>query len=323
MLTLNSGLVPLGGNGTLNATVNATAGSAGQSSPVVAGKINLTVSVPPSLLISATQNGIPTGWVIKSNTGSVINICNGSTTIPVNTAVEILIDLQGISITSGAPTMTGQLSFKTNCTGPGSLAGDNPSDNSGQAGFSVSNTTPVTLTGFNAALINCQPVLNWTTEYEMNSDRFEIERTKSGAANWISAGIVNALGNTTIKSHYSFSDNSIIGSSEKILYRLKMIDRDGHYKYSPVLPVLINCKTVQVSAYPNPVENNNLLVSITGINGSATATLLSLSGQVMLRSNLSNGTTALDVSKLASGVYILNISDEKLISKKVKVIIMH
>ncbi|MBL0358287.1 MAG: T9SS type A sorting domain-containing protein [Chitinophagaceae bacterium] len=321
MLVLNSGAIPLGGNGTLKATINATPGTAGQSTPVPTGKVNLSVTVPPSLLISATQNNIPTGWTVRNNDGSVINLCNNSTTIAVNTAIDLLIDLQGITVTSGAPTMSGQLTFKTNCTAPGSLSGDNPSDNSSQAGYFVSNTTPITLFNFTAALVNCQPSLKWITENEINSDRFEIERRNQNASDWELVGDIAASGNSAVKVIYSYTDNNVPAVSEKLLYRLKMIDQNGRYKYSEVLPVFINCKTTQLHIYPNPVQNGYLNVSLTGNNENADAALVSPSGQVILKMNLNRGSNTLYVGNIASGVYVLNVNFKDGNSKKIKVVI--
>lgn len=322
MLVLNSGIVPLAGNGTLKATINATTGTSGQVNPVPAGKINVSITVPPSLFIAATQNNIPAGWTIRNNDGTVINICNSTATIPVNTAFEILITLQGVIATSGSPTMSGQISFKTNCTGPGSLTGDNLSDNSGQAGYTVTGVVPVKLTDFNAVLANCQPALNWVTENEINSSRFEIERSGENAPGWVYVATVAAGGNSAEKNKYSFVDNSAGISTEKILYRLKIFDRDGHYKYSAILPVYINCKTKQLHVYPNPSQNGILYAGITGLNKPAEVNLVSATGQVVLKLNVTNGTNKLDVSHIGNGQYFLQVNFENGVSEKVKVLII-
>ena len=53
-----------------------------------------------------------------------------------------------------------------------------------------------------------------------------------------------------------------------------MIDKDGKYKYSPVLPLFINCKTTQVNTYPNPVQNGLLNVNIITIDNKSTEAVL-------------------------------------------------
>jgi hypothetical protein len=320
LLVLNSGLVPLGGKGTLNATVNATPGSGGQNGPVATGKINVSITVPPSLLISATQSNLPAGWIVRNNDGVVINLCNSTATLAVNTSIDLPIELEGLIITSGAPTMSGQISFRTNCNAPGSLSGDNLADNSSQAGFTVTTTTPVTLSNFVASLINCQPSLNWTTETEVNSSRFEIERTNGQFRSWVSVGTVNAKGNSSLKIKYSFTDKST-GLSEKVFYRLKMIDKDGKYRYSETLPVVADCKTASLTVFPNPAQKGRLYVSATGLGSNAEASLLTLSGQAVLKTNLFNGTNSIDVSKMSAGVYLLNVDFGNGNSTRTKVIV--
>lgn len=321
MLVLNSGVVPLGGNGTVQATVNAATGTSGQSTPVAAGKINVQITVPPSLLISTTQSNLPAGWIVRNNNGTVINICNSTTTIEVNTAVDLLIDLQGVTATTGAPTMSGQLSFRTNCSAPGSLGGDNPSDNSSQAGFTVTGTVPVKLSNFSASLINCLPVLNWETQNEINSDRFEIEKADKNLSGWIPAGSIATNVNSTVKNKYSFIDNNIPSATDKVFYRLKMIDKNGSYTYSTILPVFINCKNTTIHVYPNPVQNGSLNVSLTGVSKKVTAQLLSVTGKVVARINLVNGTNRIPVVNIADGEYILLVNFENGTIDKVPVLI--
>lgn len=316
MLTLNSGVVPLAGNGTLQADINATQGTSGQTSAVGIGKINLQLSVPSTLLISTTQNNLPAGWTVRNNNGQVINICNSGTTIAVGSVASLLISVEGVSITSGSPSMAGQLSFRTSCTGPGSLNGDNSADNSTVAGFSVTGVVPIKLTNFNAAIVNCKPTLNWITEFETNSDKFEIERANVGSTNWATAGGVNAGGFSNSKLKYGFTDNAVTITSGKVLYRLKMIDKDGKYKYSPVLPVFINCKNAQVNTYPNPIRDGLLNVNIIAIDNKRTeAVLISAAGQVVLKMNLKNGINTVNVSNVANGVYLLKVNVVNSVSK--------
>ena len=321
MLVLNSGVIPLNGNGTLQATINATTGTAGQSSPVAAGKVNVQITVPPSLTISATQNNLPAGWSVRNNNGTVINLCNSSSTITVNTAVNLPIDLQGVSSTTGSPTISGQISFRTNCSAPGSLSGDNASDNSSQAGFTVTGTVPVKLTNFTAVITNCQPMLSWITENEINSDRFEIERLPENSTDWHSIGFVEAKGNNITKATYTFIDQTAGNPSRKIMYRLKMIDKNGQYTYSRTLSVVINCNKSRVTVYPNPVQDGRLQISLSGNISAAYAVLLSSSGQAVLETKLKTGTTFVDVPHMANGLYILHVFDKEGYAEKIKVLI--
>lgn len=322
ILTQNSGLVSLGGTVFLEVTLNNT----GPTSSIGLYKVKTQISVPSAIAsIPTTGHQLPPGWTITSNIGTAINLSNGTDIIPVNESRTILIAMHGDAV-GGPSTVSGQLSFSNGNppgTGPGTLPGDNTADNFSASTIEVTNATPVTLTDFNASVINCQPVLNWVTENEINLDRFEIESGNPDNATWSYVGAAAAKGYTSTKSKYNFIDRNLTVTAGRILYRLKLIDKDGRYKYSAVLPVFINCKATQVHAYPNPVKNGRLYVSLTGAARYSEATLLSLSGQVILKHNINNGTNYLNVSNIAAGLYELNIKDPSGLVTKVKVFIQN
>ncbi len=323
ILTLNSGGVSLGGTVDIQVTV----GNTGPVSSIGVNKVRAQISIPiaiASALSNVQQTGLPAGWTILSNTGGVITVCNGSDVIPVGAQRQVLIKVQGNTI-GGPSTVAGALSFGPGtgvCTGLGSLAGDITADNTSTSTITVTSTLPVTLMDFTAKTVSCLAELHWTTAAEINSEKFEIERSDAATFGWGSIGTVAANGNTTTKSEYSFTDRNATGSaSDNLLYRLKMIDKDGLYKYSGVLRVNINCNTTKAAVFPNPVQNGKLYISLTGSGRFTEATLQSLSGQVLLRSKIATGTTYLDVSAFADGIYLLNIKDENGFDKNVKVFI--
>jgi Secretion system C-terminal sorting domain len=308
VLTLNSGNVDLGGTGEIQVTV----GNTGPTTNIAVNNVRTQVSVPSalfSLLPNAQQTGIPAGWTITSNNGTTIQLCNGSDVIAPGTQRNIIIKIQGNTI-GGPLTVSGGLTFRsgTNCAAPGTLAGNNTADDNGTSSVTVVNPVPVTLTDFNALLVNCEPTLKWTTETEINSDRFEIERSNTSRADWTKIGTVPAQGNSTRKTDYNLTDKNL-PAAEKVLYRLKMIDKDGKFTYSIVLPVSVNCNTTKVSVFPNPVQNGRLYVSITGVKEQTEAVLMNLLGHVIAKKNVTNGTNKIDVSSIASGVYILTRLD--------------
>lgn len=322
ILAGNVGIISLGGTEFVQATVNNT----GPSASIGIYKIKVTITVPSAIAsIPSSGHTLPANWTILSNSGSQIVVSNGTDVLPVGSARQIFIAVMGH--TEGGPsTIIGQLSY-SNGIAPGSangfLIGDIPADNSSSTAITVTSTTPVTLTDFNAVLLNCQPVLHWATEREINSDRFEIERGNPDNSGWKSIGVVAARGNATTKPTYKLIDDNLNVSAGQVLYRLKIIDKDGQYRYSEILRVFINCKSAQVLVYPNPPQNGRLYVGLTGANGYTEATLLSMSGQVILKKKVSNGTSYLNISKISNGLYVLNIKETNGIDKKVKVLIQN
>lgn len=320
----NAGVVAVGATNDLTITISNSLGGS-----IAVSKIRPLITVPPSVkfLLDAQQlPGLPAGWTILSNTPTQLRLCNGSDVIGGNESRTITLKIEGVSI-APATTFTGQMAFGngTTCAAGAQVAGNNPADDFATSTIEViAAILPLTLTDFNASLKNCEPLLSWTTESEINSDRFEIERSNAGNGNdWKSIGLLVANGNSSSKINYSFTDKDFNTSSEKVFYRLKMIDKNGSYKYSKILHVFVNCNTAKVLVYPNPVQDGKLYVSLAGTSGLAEASLLSASGQVILKNKINNGTNYLNVSNIANGVYILHIKDTNGFDKNIKVSIRH
>lgn len=137
ILTQNSGIVFNGGVGYVQVDI----GNNGPASPIGVNKVRAQISVPSiaQVLPNIEQDGLPAGWIILTNNGSVIQICNGTDIIPVNAARTILIKVKGITL-GGPSTVVGVLSFGPGtgvCTGPGSLPGDVTADNTSTSSITV------------------------------------------------------------------------------------------------------------------------------------------------------------------------------------------
>ena len=119
-----------------------------------------------------------------------------------------------------------------------------------QAGVSLI-VLPVELIHFEANMNDGKEVkLIWQTASELNNMGFEIERSSDGIR-WESIGFETGHGTTNDLQSYSFMDNRpMIGYN---YYRLKQLDFDGKYEYSPIQVVLLEAKTGQnLEIYPNP-----------------------------------------------------------------------
>jgi|GEM_PF-1717971 hypothetical protein len=180
---------------------------------------------------------------------------------------------------------------------------------------------PLTLIDFNLKLVNCEPALKWISENEINTDRFEIERNSSTNINWTTVGNVAAKVNTSTKSNYSFTDKNIAASPEQIFYRLKIIDKDGSFKYSKVISLVNNCNSINAFVFPNPVRNGKLKVTLSGVTVNTEATLIALNGQLIAKTKLNNGNNSINVSNAATGEYILIIKDFNNEERIIKVLI--
>jgi len=111
---------------------------------------------------------------------------------------------------------------------------------------------PVELSSFNAKVSGGTVLLDWETKTEMNNYGFEVERKYSNSE-WTKVGFVEGYGMSNSPKYYSFPDKP--AGTGKISYRLKQIDNDGQFEYSPVVEVLVDNLPngfVLEQNYPNP-----------------------------------------------------------------------
>ncbi|WP_176956135.1 T9SS type A sorting domain-containing protein [Catalinimonas alkaloidigena] len=144
----------------------------------------------------------------------------------------------------------------------------------------LNNPLPVTLLSFEGRTEGRIAMLNWVTAMEENNDRFEVEKSLDGR-NFEVLDVVKGMGTTTARQEYQFVDD---GFRREAYYRLRQVDFDGGFAYSPVIYVSTrNLPGFEV--YPNPLQRGQRL-SIELNDRSTTASALSLSlvsarGQVL------------------------------------------
>jgi len=124
-----------------------------------------------------------------------------------------------------------------------------------------SSSLPVELTAFSGEAIGTRVHLNWTTASELNNDFFEIQRSVNGV-DFEPIGTLDGNGTTNDVTKYSFKDDDpIVG---KAYYRLRQVDFDGVFEYSPVISVQfsIGRTSLEFSIYPNPAANGVFNITI-------------------------------------------------------------
>ncbi|MES1221134.1 MAG: T9SS type A sorting domain-containing protein [Bacteroidota bacterium] len=192
--------------------------------------------------------------------------------------------------------------------------------------FSVGNSAsaapvPVTLTTFTAKRKNNSVNLEWQTASEFNNRGFEIERKPEGEEGFETIGFEPAKtadGNSSDMLNYSYSDVNI--SANVSQYRLKQTDLDGKYKYSDILFVKGTTEAGRILIYPNPSAQGTVNVVFDSF-GKKDIQLTDINGKVQLKWNdYSSG--QLQVNKLRSGVYLLNVTDLINNSKTIKKIVV-
>ncbi len=189
---------------------------------------------------------------------------------------------------------------------------------------SVESTIPVELISFTANVIENRVRLAWSTATETNNKGFEVQRSevRDQESIWETAGFVEGKGTTTEKQYYSFIDSKI--QFGKYKYRLKQVDFDGSYSYTPVVEIDAGFpKDFSLSQnYPNPFNPVTIIKYQLPVNSHVSIKIYSTLGEeiaTLVNEEKSAGSYELNFngSELSSGVYIyrLNAGDFKSIKK--------
>jgi Secretion system C-terminal sorting domain len=173
----------------------------------------------------------------------------------------------------------------------------------------VAFTLPLVLKSFNASLTNKKVDLNWVTGHEKDLSHFVVERSTNGV-DYTEAGMVFAAGNSTAVQNYSFPDVLNTSSKGVVYYRLKMMDSQKRYQYSPVRIVRLGDAPaqVQVQAYPNPVVNElRVTVPASWQNKQVSYEVYNTNGNMVKRITNSSAsqTETLNVKELGTGTYVV------------------
>jgi hypothetical protein len=155
---------------------------------------------------------------------------------------------------------------------------------------------PVTLISFTASKEGSTALLTWQTSFEMNSDRFDIERSQDGKK-WFDIGSVKASGDKTFDTQYSFTDK--VPADGENLYRLKMVDRDGTFAYSRIQSLEFESAIV---FFPNPVKDW-LKISSSNIGS---IQLINLSGKIIYQS-ASIPVNGIDMREFPTSMYLIKV----------------
>jgi len=183
---------------------------------------------------------------------------------------------------------------------------------------------PLVLNQFNATLSGKKVNLNWVTGMEKELSHFVIERSANGV-DYVEAGKVSAKGSSNVKIDYSFQD--VLNSSAKgmLYYRLKMVDIDNKYQYSPVRVIRIAALNdeVKILAYPNPVTTElRVTLPQDWQNTKLSFTLYNVNGQAVKQvvNNKSGQTETINVADVPVGLYMMKVvnGDQMAVQRIVK-----
>jgi hypothetical protein len=160
---------------------------------------------------------------------------------------------------------------------------------------------PVKLLGFTAEKTGERVLLRWQVTNEENNDRYEVEYSLDGTR-------FNKIG--TVKSASGLSNNYQLQHSSPDIsranyYRLKQIDADGKFSYSPVRMVKFGKNLLTIT--PNPAIN---FVKIYSSQSPVNINIFDQGGRKVASQVLTNGMLQINISRFAKGAYTVVAEDK-------------
>lgn len=212
-------------------------------------------------------------------------------------SVGILVDgstsFQSVTVASG--TSSSSVTMDNNVTWPG--AGTSYL-------FGPLGSLPV---HFSAFEYNCQDenvAVSWTTESEINCDRYDVEMSRNGMEYQV-IGTVNGNGTTTQQSNYTLP---IAKNQETQYVRIRQWDIDG--KSEVYGPFSVICDATDVIVYPNPARDETYLICPKKAQEATievydcSATLVYATAHNFKKSAM----TTLDLHTLKAGTYMIKLT---------------
>lgn len=167
----------------------------------------------------------------------------------------------------------------------------------------IESTLPLRILSFEVRKNGDEALLEWKVDKAINTSHFEIERT--GNIDFIKIGKVASFNDPGVL-EYNFPDaNPLDGLN---YYRLKQVDLDGSFKYSPIRSLNFDAKQ-SLLVYPNPSIDE---VRVDGVLDSGASFKIYDSSHRLVKDGNVKANTSIDVSELLPGAYhfILRNDDE-------------
>ncbi len=166
----------------------------------------------------------------------------------------------------------------------------------------------VNLKNLSGVYANKKTTLSWNAVCDENFNYFNVEYSTDGQS-FTTVGKVNGNFNDNNPFDYSFDHYNPAGYNN--YYRLRMVDKDGSFKYSNI--VLITLKaTTGITISPNPASDY-LYINVSSLKEDvAQLRIVNAIGNVVFtkQEHLSTGTnsfTVKEISRFTTGVYVVQV----------------
>ena len=244
------------------------------------------------LMPSTSDNSL-----VMQGTDSAGESCEGQTATSV-TSSDIGLVINTASFTTAVNTPVPQLHAVTFAT-----------DDTASVIICQGTVLPLQLLSFTAQHSGKTNKLSWSTAQEINTGYFEIQRSNNGK-DFTTLGSVTAK-NSNTRNDYTYTDNTPLSNAN--YYRLKMVDKDGHFTYSAVKN-LNNLLSIDASIRPNPAKDYLKLTINSEKAMTVNVSIVNMQGKVLQSQQLSviQGTTDLNINLtgIGKGLYLLKLNGD-------------
>lgn len=276
--------------------------------PVVASIINSTITAAQTLILA---DGSSTSTItIQLKDGSGTNLLSSGGTVLVFTSAGTIGTVTDnnngtytVVLTSANAAATATLSFSVN----GTMSGNT-------ASVVFASTLPLKWGTVLAYRQNNLIKVEWTTLQEINVHHFEIERSFDGR-DWQTK--INPIEATNLLTTHKYMQTDRDYSPQRLFYRIKQVDIDGKYTYSPVAMVSADIGNDKIILYPVPVMNNFYLGNL---NPYSIKEVAILSNNGTLVKTWKSPQTTYEVNNLPTGVYTVRITNQNDLTQMIRLI---
>lgn len=170
---------------------------------------------------------------------------------------------------------------------------------------------PVELLSFDAKPVGKRVDVSWATASELNTSRFEVEKSLANSGIFTKVGEMEAAGNSSVVRNYGPVVDNAVEYGNTYVYRLKTYDRDGSFSYSEERTVTltgINGVVELNQPSPNPVNSTSSISYSLSQSANVTIYVIDATGKEVAKlfdRMQTAGTHNLNVnaSNFASGAY--------------------
>lgn len=188
------------------------------------------------------------------------------------------------------------------------VSGSNNRDEFGLDDIVISSVSlPISLVSFSAEPSSTATRLTFTTALELNNSHFLIERSPNGAQ-YEAIGRVPGAGNSSTIQEYTFTDEKPLQGIN--YYRLKQVDFDGQFSYSPVATVQFGETAARLRIAPSPASDEVTVRFEAPIAEPITWAVYDQSSRLLLSGSEDAETDSFgfNVSTLVDGFYVLQVT---------------